>query len=195
MKFFILKWAGYEILTIADFFFTAGNDWFCFFDVMHQHITQSQMYATMAYLPYNFVATHLYFAASAAAGRVKIAYPTQEFESKSDKLKSNQILQRLVFKRFILLLIFLKIIILENHLCRSLFTRKGFIIRILDRWADVFKACIVRIVFVGHLTNLITTLNVEHNLQCSYQVTYDSVILISGGFALIREMDNFQINV
>ena len=81
---------------------------------MHQHIMQSQMYATMAYLPYNFVATHLYFAASAAAGRVKIAYPTQEFESKSAKLKSNQILQRLVFKRFILLLIFLKIIILEN---------------------------------------------------------------------------------
>ena len=67
---------------------------------MHQHIMQSQTYATMAYLPYNFVATHLYFAASAAAGRIKITYPTQEFESKSAKLKSNQILQRLVFFSF-----------------------------------------------------------------------------------------------
>ena len=73
----------------------AGNDWFCFFDVMHQNIMQTQTYTTMAYLPYNFVATHLYFAASSAAGRVKITYPSQEFETKSALLKSNQILQSL----------------------------------------------------------------------------------------------------
>ena len=49
----------------------------------------------MAYLPYNFVATHLYFAARAAAGRAKITYPSQEYETKSALLKSNQILQSL----------------------------------------------------------------------------------------------------
>ena len=69
----VFELAKYEI----DLYFLAGNDWFCFFDIMHQHIMHTQTYTTMAYLPYNFVATHLYFAASNAAGRAKITYPTQ----------------------------------------------------------------------------------------------------------------------
>jgi len=73
----------------------AGNEWFCFFDVMHHNIMKTQTYATMAYLPYNFVATHLYFAASSASGRAKIVYPTQDYEMKSATIKSSQILQSL----------------------------------------------------------------------------------------------------
>ena len=69
-----------------------GQDWFCFFDIIHQHIMHSQVYTTMAYLPYNFVATHLLFAAS---GRFKVTYPTQAFETKSALLKSNQIVESL----------------------------------------------------------------------------------------------------
>ncbi len=69
-----------------------GNDWFCFFDTMHQHIMQSQTYSTMAYLPYTFVASHLHFAAS---GRFKVAYPTQINEMRSGLLKSSQIVESL----------------------------------------------------------------------------------------------------
>ena len=68
----------------------AGHEWFCFFDVMHQYIMHSQTYSTMAYLPYNFVASHLLFAAS---GRSKISYPTQAQETRSTLNKSEQILQ------------------------------------------------------------------------------------------------------
>lgn len=68
----------------------AGHDWFVFFDVMHQHIMHTQTYATMAYLPYNFVASHLLFAASA---RSKIAYPAQALEAKNTLNKSDNILQ------------------------------------------------------------------------------------------------------
>ena len=62
---------------------------------MHHNIMKTQTYATMAYLPYNFVATHLYFAASSASGRAKIVYPTQDYEMKSATIKSSQILQSL----------------------------------------------------------------------------------------------------
>lgn len=70
----------------------AGQEWFCFFDVMQQHILHSQTYATMAYMPYNFVATHLLFA---APGRFKVSYPTEAYEMRSALTKSKQTVESL----------------------------------------------------------------------------------------------------
>ena len=65
---------------------------FRFFDLLNQHIMHTQSYSTMAYLPYNFVASHVLF----AAGRgVKITYPTKASETKSLLQKSNQLVESL----------------------------------------------------------------------------------------------------
>lgn len=70
----------------------AGQDWFCFFDTINQHIMRSQHYAMMAYMPYSFVAAHALFAAH---GRVKVAYPSTANEVKNQLLKANQIVESL----------------------------------------------------------------------------------------------------
>jgi len=69
-----------------------GQEWFCFYDVVQQQIMHSQNYSMMAYQPYNFVASHLYFA---AFGRVKINYPSSFSEMKMAGQKSMQVIESL----------------------------------------------------------------------------------------------------
>ncbi len=54
---------------------------------------QSQHYSMMAYMPYNFVASHLLFGAH---GRVKITFPTTAHEKRSQQQKSNQLVESLI---------------------------------------------------------------------------------------------------
>lgn len=69
-----------------------GQDWFCFYDVVQQQIMHSQNYSMMAYQPYNFVASHFYFA---AFGKVKINYPSSFSEMKMAGQKSLQVIENL----------------------------------------------------------------------------------------------------
>ena len=71
-----------------------GNDWMQFYDFMQQQLMHSQNYSTMGYLPYTFVAFHLYFAASGP--KPQINWPNIQFEMKTKLQKSNHIVESMI---------------------------------------------------------------------------------------------------
>ena len=61
---------------------------------MQQQLMHSQNYSTMGYLPYTFVAFHLYFAASGP--KPQINWPNIQFEMKTKLQKSNHIVESMI---------------------------------------------------------------------------------------------------
>ena len=71
-----------------------GNEWMQFYDFMQQQLMHSQNYSTMGYLPYTFVAFHLYFAASGP--KPQINWPNIQFEMKTKLQKSKHIVESMI---------------------------------------------------------------------------------------------------
>ena len=71
-----------------------GNEWMQFYDLMQQQLMHSQNYSTMGYLPYTFVAFHLYFAASGP--KPQINWPNIQFEMKTKLQKSKHIVESMI---------------------------------------------------------------------------------------------------
>jgi len=71
-----------------------GNEWMQFYDLMQQQLMHSQNYSTMGYLPYTFVAFHLYFAASGP--KPQINWPNIQYEMKTKLQKSKHIVESMI---------------------------------------------------------------------------------------------------
>ena len=71
-----------------------GNEWLKFFDLMQQQLLHLQNYSTMGYLPYTFVAFHLFFGASGP--KPKINWPNVQYEMGNKLQKSKNLVESMI---------------------------------------------------------------------------------------------------